>query len=94
MESPEAPVKSESTNKSKGYAMPAIEGIVWWTMLMVAVLAIPAISIMVSMALPLSDFARVVSFIVTCWACTWAGMWLMRRSDLKDFEKKQQENKS
>lgn len=65
---------------TEGFAVPTFEVVIWWTMLITAVLAIPAIAILVSLSLPISDMGKTITFVVSCWVCTWLGMWLMRRS--------------
>jgi hypothetical protein len=56
------------------------EGVVWWAMLLVAVLAIPAVAVSVMLAMPEGDTFKAATFIVTCWGCTWLGMWLVAKS--------------
>lgn len=55
-------------------------GVVWWTMLLSAVIAIPSAAIIIAVILPIGEAGRVFSFIIACWACTWIGMWLMNRA--------------
>lgn len=68
------------------------DGLVWWATLIIAVLAVPAISAVVTMMLPLGDMGRIIAFVVGCWVCTWLGMWLMHKADIKDFSKSKDEN--
>jgi amino acid transporter len=55
-------------------------GIFWWTMLVVAVLAIPSIAIVFTAFFPAGDFGTAITFMAACWASTWIGMWLMKKS--------------
>lgn len=59
------------------------ENVLWWTMLMVGVIAIPSAAIIITLMLPLSDTMRVFSFVLACWGCTWVGMWLMNKAKAK-----------
>lgn len=68
--------KSCNSNTSGG----SCSGIIWWAMLLIAVLAIPSIAIVVAGILPFDDLGRAIIFIGACWACTWIGMWLMEKS--------------
>lgn len=55
-------------------------GIMWWAMLIVGVLAIPAIAVIVAGMIPATDFNKGIIFIIACWVSTWIGMWLMKKS--------------
>lgn len=80
--------ETATSTKRGGFALVCFEAISWWTTLLVAVLAIPAASIIITLSLPISDTAKVISFVLSCWLCTWLGMWLMRKSDLKTMQEK------
>lgn len=54
-------------------------GLLWWSMLLVGVIAIPAAAIIITAVLPLNETGRVFSFIIACWVSTWVGMWLMKK---------------
>jgi len=54
-------------------------GVWWWAMLIVAVLAVPAIGIVIAMASGTKGFLAVAIFIVACWCCTYLGMRLMHK---------------
>ncbi len=56
------------------------DGILWWAMLLVAVLAVPGVAVAVMLAMPGGDTFKAATFIVTCWGCTWLGMWLVAKS--------------
>lgn len=55
-------------------------GLVWWVTLMMAVIALPLAGTMIALAVTDSAFTQMVVFMITCWGCTWLGMWLMHRS--------------
>ena len=74
----------EPAQKSKS-SSPA-ELMVWWAMLVIAVIAIPTGGAAIAMVLPLGGLAQLVAFVIGCWICTWVGMWLMEHS--KKFDKK------
>jgi len=58
-----------------------VQGLMWWTTLLVAVLAVPVIGTSVALGLTESAFLQMVIFVLTCWACTWLGMWLMKKAE-------------
>lgn len=83
---PESEKPADIPVDGKG-SLNSFDTILWWMMLIIAVLAIPAFAIVVSFSMP-NDFLKLITFVVCCWFCTWAGMWLMRKSDLKEFQGK------
>ncbi len=72
--------KENCTKKTCCPTTELFQGAIWWSMLLVGVIAIPAIALIVTFALPLSEAGQVFSFIVTCWVSTWVGMWLMKKA--------------
>ena len=78
IETTEAPTATESTGP--------MGAMVWWAMLVIAVIAIPAGGIIIATIVPFGGFAQLVVFAIGCWICTWAGMWLMHHS--KKFDQK------
>lgn len=58
-----------------------LTGIVWWTTLIVTVVAVPLVGVMVALAVTKQAFVQILIFMVTCWACTWLGMWLMKKAN-------------
>ncbi len=52
-------------------------GLMWWTTLVVAVLAVPAFGIMAAVLIPYPGLVQTVVFILACWFCTYLGMRLM-----------------
>ena len=64
------------------------ETVLWWTVLVVAILAIPSAAAIVTAALPAGGIAQILIFVLACWGCTWTGMWLMRKSDERDMQHK------
>ena len=74
-----------STPDSKHCAS-SCTGIMWWTMLLVAVLAIPSLAILISLTVPAgNELVQMGVFVFSCWISTWIGMWLMRKSKLQPF---------
>lgn len=59
-------------------------GIMWWMTLLVAVLAVPSLGIIVSMALKVEGIVQVLVFVVTCWVSTYLGMRLMQNPKMQD----------
>lgn len=55
------------------------EGVYWWAVLVVAVLAIPSIGFIVAAAAPDKNVTQLVVFVFTCWVCTFLGMKLMKK---------------
>ena len=58
----------------------------WWAMLVVAVLAVPAIGAIVVLAsgAGAKGLLGVAIFIVTCWVCTYLGMRLMHNPKIAE----------
>lgn len=63
---PKAPIKSCS-----------VMGVLWWTTLIVAVLAVPSFGIAVSFLFPFRGLGALIIFVLACWLCTYLGMKLM-----------------
>ena len=63
-----------------------IEAIIWWAMLVLAIIAIPTGGAIIAMVLPFGGIAQLAAFAIGCWLCTWVGMWLMHHS--KRFDQK------
>ncbi len=57
-------------------------GLMWWTTLVVAVLAVPAFGIMAASLVPGPELVQIVVFILGCWFCTYLGMRLMRQPNM------------
>lgn len=53
--------------------------IYWWAFLVVAVLAVPSVGFIVAAMVPDKNIAQLVVFVLTCWACTYLGMRLMKK---------------
>jgi|GEM_PF-6462316 len=62
-----------------------VMGIMWWTTLVVAVLAVPSFGFVVSYVMPFRGIGELAIFILACWLCTFLGMRLM--SNPKMLEK-------
>ncbi len=58
----------------------AIRGVMWWTMLLVGVLAIPMLAFVIASGFQWGQFGQVCVFISACWISTYIGMWLMKKS--------------
>lgn len=67
---------SDNKNKPDHFS-----GLVWWITLIMAVVAVPIVGTSVALAATDSAFLQMVVFVLTCWACTWLGMWLMKKAD-------------
>ena len=76
-------------NGSEKSACFNFETLLWWTMLVVAILAIPSAAAIITSALPAGGIAQVLIFVVACWGCTWVGMWLMRKADEREMNNKE-----
>lgn len=80
---------NDSTTESKSCDMSSagcgiaarIGAMSWWVTLVIAVIAVPLAGTAVALALTDNSFAQILVFILTCWACTWLGMWLMKKAD-------------
>jgi len=64
-------------NKESHKSCGGCTGIFWWATLAVAVLAIPAFGIVVSVIFPFRGLGALVIFVLACWLCTYLGMRLM-----------------
>ncbi len=83
-------IRSDKHPKHPPCTSSAFSGLIWWMMLLVAVLAIPSIALIFSAMVPAeSEFMRAVVFILACWGCTWVGMWLMKKS-AKEYPRSEQ----
>lgn len=63
----------------------ALDDAIWWAMLLVGVIAIPASAIFVTALMPFDETGKVITFVIACWGSTWVGMWLMRKSKEKNL---------
>lgn len=63
------------------------EGIAWWAMLIVAVLAVPSVGAVVALMSGAKGFFAVAIFIVTCWISTYLGMKLMHNTNKHNTNK-------
>lgn len=57
--------------------------LMWWSTLLVAVLAVPPVGFIAAKSLPFQGLGEVVVFVITCWVCTWLGMMLMRHPSMQ-----------
>jgi len=55
----------------------------WWAILVVAVLAVPALGILIALVTGARGFFGVAVIMVTCWISTYLGMRLMKIYDMK-----------
>ncbi len=66
----EDPGSNKSSGKKFNY-------VIWWTYLVIAVLAIPSLGFIITNTMPVSGFLQLMVFIIACWFCTYMGMKLM-----------------
>lgn len=59
------------------------DNVMWWAMLVIAVLAVPSFGIVITMLTGAQGFFQVSIFIVTCWLCTYLGMRLMQNPKVR-----------
>ncbi len=50
---------------------------IWWSKLVVAVIAVPMVGILVGAMVPGGEFGKVIAFVATCWISVFFGMKLM-----------------
>ena len=60
--------QEKSSNASK---------LMWWTTLVVAVMAVPGFGVVVAFMSPTSGVLQLAVFVLACWLCTYLGMKLM-----------------
>jgi hypothetical protein len=70
---------TNSNNDSK----PCSQDIWWWAMLVIAVLAVPAVGVLVAVVSGAKGFLGLSIFIVACWISTYLGMRLMHHNPKK-----------
>lgn len=64
-------------------------GLMWWTTLLVAVLAVPSLGVVIASASQLEGFGGIIVFILACWVSTYLGMKLMQNPKMaQKFGKK------
>ena len=80
---------TEQDNASKPKFTSPFAGLLWWTTLVMAVIAVPLIGTSVALAMTDSQFTQMLIFIGTCWACVWLGMWLMKKADEHEAQRRQ-----
>jgi len=51
--------------------------IIWWTTLVIAVLAVPSFGVVIAYMSPTSGLMQLLVFVLACWLCTFLGMKLM-----------------
>jgi hypothetical protein len=51
--------------------------LMWWTTLVVAVMAVPGFGAVVAFISPTSGVLQLAVFVLACWLCTYLGMKLM-----------------
>lgn len=59
-------------------------GIWWWATLVVAVIAIPALGLVIAAAFQAEGMVQIALFMVTCWLCTFLGMKLMQSPKMSE----------
>jgi len=64
-------------DNKEGNSYSECKGIMWWSMLVVAVLAVPAIGGVVALMLPFKGITQLGIFVFACWISTFLGMKLM-----------------
>jgi len=72
--------QSSSGNKSCSNC----HGVMWWTTLVVAVLAVPAFGFIIASASQINGIGEIAVFMVACWFCTFLGMKLMHMPHMGD----------
>lgn len=58
-----------------------LSAVMWWVTLIISVIALPIIGASLALALSENATIQVLVFMMVCWLCTWAGMWLMRKAN-------------
>lgn len=57
-----------------------IGSLTWWSVLLIAVLALPVVGVSLALAVQGNEFVQLMVFVLSCWGCTWLGMWLVRKT--------------
>lgn len=58
-------------------SMGGCAGLMWWTTLVIAVVAVPSFGLVVAAMSPLRGSGEIVVFILACWLSTFLGMKLV-----------------
>lgn len=61
-----------------------IQHTMWWTTLIVAVIAVPAFGYVMSSVIPMKGLGEIIIFMIACWFCTFLGMKLMKMPGMSD----------
>ena len=51
---------------------------VWWSKLVVAVIAVPMLGILAGSLVPGGDMGKTIAFVITCWVSVFIGMKIMQ----------------
>ncbi len=54
---------------------------IWWSKLVVAVIAVPMFGLLVGAMIPGGEFGQILAFVFTCWVSVFFGMKLMENID-------------
>lgn len=65
-------------------SMTGCGGLMWWTTLVVAVIAVPCFALVVATMSPLRGLGEIAVFILACWLSTFLGMKLMSNPKMKE----------
>jgi|GEM_PF-2262961 len=68
-----------------GHVRLTYKNLAWWSLLLVATLAIPAFSLMVVAAFRVSELSQSAIFVGTCWLCVFLGKTLVRNPAVTPF---------
>ncbi len=61
-----------------------VSRLMWWTTLLVAVLAVPSIGVVIASASQLQGMGGIVVFVLACWLSTYLGMKLMQNPKMSE----------
>ena len=72
-------------SKEKSYDDQSVTGIMWWTALVITVVAVPSFGFAISYLFPFRGMLQLVVFILACWLCTYLGMRLMQNPKMSEL---------
>lgn len=76
---------TEFQKKGKPFGEGPVSGIMWWTTLTLATVAVPSFGFAISYIFPFRGILQLVVVILSCWLCTYIGMRLMENPRMSEM---------
>lgn len=75
---------NDDKNCKQKCSMTGCSGLMWWTTLVITVIAVPSFAVVVAKMSPLRGIGEIIVFILACWLSTFLGMRLMSHPKMKE----------